>query len=285
MFSYRHGFHAGNHADVLKHCVLASIFEYLTQKDTGLTFVDTHAGAGLYDLRGDWANKRAEYLLGIGKIYDLTEAPPLVQRYLRIIRQINDQKELTLYPGSPWLAIQLARAQDRLRLFELLGAEAEVLAHNLSQQRRLSPRTIKLEQRDGFAALRSVLPPPTRRALVLLDPAYENKQDYRSVVEALKEALERFATGCYVLWYPRVNRMQIEQMLRQIKRIPNLEWLQVDLQVSKPPQDQHGLFGSGLLVINPPYRLYAELQTGLPWLASKLGVDSHAQWNLSQSKS
>ena len=285
MFSYRHGFHAGNHADVLKHCVLASIFEYLTQKDTGLMFVDTHAGAGLYDLRGDWANKRAEYLLGIGKIYDQTEAPPLVQRYLRIIRQINDQKELTLYPGSPWLAIQLARAQDRLRLFELLGAEVEVLAHNLSQQRRLPPRTIKLEQRDGFAALKSVLPPPTRRALVLLDPAYENKQDYRSVVEALKEALERFATGCYVLWYPRVNRMQIEQMLRQIKRLPNLEWLQVDLLISKPPQDQHGLFGSGLLVINPPYRLHAELQTGLPWLASKLGVDSHAQWNLSQSKS
>lgn len=284
MFSYRHGFHAGNHADVLKHCVVLSIFEYLTQKDTGLLFVDTHAGAGLYDLRGEWANKRGEYQEGIGRIYGKTDAPAMVQRYLDAIVQINDQKELALYPGSPWLALQMARPQDRLRLFELLGAEVEVLSHNLAQQRKLPPRAIKLDQRDGFASLKSVLPPPTRRALVLMDPAYENKQDYRSVVESLKEALTRFATGCYVVWYPRVNRLQVEQMLKQIKKLPNLQWLQVELLVSKPPQDQHGLFGSGLIVINPPYRLHAELKAALPWLASQLGLDTHANWTLSQSK-
>ncbi len=283
LFSYRHGFHAGNHADVLKHCVLVSVFEYLRQKDGGIVFVDTHAGAGLYDLRGQWANKRGEYLQGIGRIYEQTDAPELVEPYLRLIREMNDS-ELVLYPGSPWVALELARSQDRLRFFELLGAEAEVLAHNLSQQKRLLPRAIKLEQRDGFAALKSVLPPPSRRALVLIDPAYENKQDYRAVVETLKDAVNRFATGCYMLWYPRVNRMHVEQMQRQVKKIPNTKWLQVELVVSKAPQDQHGLFGSGLLIINPPYGLSTQLKKGLPWLLDKLRVDRHAHWSVSESK-
>lgn len=283
MFSYRHGFHAGNHADVLKHCVLLAILDYFKQKETGFVYVDTHAGAGLYDLSGQWANKRGEYLDGIARIWTAPKPPELVQRYLQSIQALNPQAELTLYPGSPWLALETIRNQDRLRLFELLGAEAEVLAHNLSQQRRLAPRTIKLEQRDGFASLKSVLPPPTRRALVLIDPAYENKQDYRMVVQTMKEALLRFATGTYVIWYPKVNRLQVEQMIKQLQNLPGIEWLQAELLVDKPPQDQHGLFGSGVLVINPPYVLRQALEKALPWLAQQLGQNSHRQWRLSAS--
>ena len=284
MFSYRHGFHAGNHADVLKHCVLLEVLDYFKHKQTGFVYVDTHAGAGLYDLSGKWANTRSEYAEGIGRLWGANNAPALVASYLEEIRKLNDGGELTIYPGSPWLALQSIRNQDRLRLFELLGAEAEVLAENLAQQRRLPPRAIKLEMRDGFAALKSVLPPTTRRAVVLIDPAYENKQDYRMVVQTIKDALMRFATGCYLVWYPRVNRLQVEQMVKQLQHVPGIEWLQAELTVGKAPVDQHGLFGSGMLVINPPYSLQKKLQAALPWLAKELAQDSHANWKLRSSQ-
>lgn len=283
MFSYRHGFHAGNHADVLKHCVLLAVLSYFKQKETGFVYVDTHAGAGLYDLTGKWANTRAEYAEGIGRLWSTNQAPELVMQYLNEIKSLNPENELALYPGSPWVALQSMRNQDRLRLFELLPAEADVLAHNIGQQRRLAPRAIKLEMRDGFAALKSVLPPPTRRALVLIDPAYENKQDYRAVVQTIKDALTRFATGCYLVWYPRVNRLQVEQMIKQLQHLPGIEWLQAELTVCKAPTDQHGLFGSGLLVINPPYTLQKQLSAALPWLAKELAQDSHAGWKLRSS--
>ena len=280
MFSYRHGFHAGNHADVLKHCVLLEVLDYFKNKETGFVYVDTHAGAGLYDLSGKWANTRNEYAEGIGRLWSATQMPSLVSDYLAAIRALNPTGELQLYPGSPWLALQTVRSQDRLRMFELLAAEAQVLEHNLSQQRHLPPRAIKLEMRDGFAALKSVLPPPTRRAVVLIDPAYENKQDYRAVVQSVKDALTRFATGCYMIWYPRVNRLQVEQMLKQLQNLQGVQWLQAELTVCKAPTDQHGLFGSGILVINPPYTLQKKLQVALPWLAKTLAQDTTANWKL-----
>lgn len=280
MFSYRHGFHAGNHADVLKHCIWLQVLDHYLAKDTGFLCVDTHAGAGLYDLSGKWANTRGEYLDGINRLWQRDDCPSLVARYLLAIREMNNGQAPALYPGSPWLALQKLRAQDRLRLFEWLTAEAEVLQQNLRQQRRLPPRAIKLEVRDGFAGLKAVLPPPTRRAVVLIDPAYENKQDYRHVVQAVKDALVRFATGCYLIWYPRVNRLQVDQMTRQLQQLPGVQWLQADLVVKKPPQDQHGLYGSGLLIINPPYTLKDQLQSALPWLADVLAQDDHAQWRL-----
>jgi 23S rRNA (adenine2030-N6)-methyltransferase len=284
LFSYRHGFHAGNHADVLKHCIWLHVLDHFLIKDTGFLCVDTHAGAGLYDLSGQWANTRGEYLDGIGRLWSQKDCPPLVNRYVDFIRQMNPDDALTLYPGSPWLAMQVLRSQDRLRLFELLGAEAEVLQQNLKQQRRLPPRAIKLDMRDGFAGLKAVLPPATRRAVVLIDPAYESKQDYRYVVQAIKDALVRFATGCYLIWYPRVNRMQVDQMAKQLQNLPSVQWLQADLVVKKAPQDQHGLYGSGMLVINPPYTLKEQLQSALPWLSGVLAQDDHAQWRLREGK-
>ena len=284
MFSYRHGFHAGNHADVLKHCVWLHVLDYFLNKDTGFLCVDTHAGAGLYDLAGKWANTRGEYLEGIGRLWQRDDCPAMVARYVKAVRAINEGDELALYPGSPWLALDILRSQDRLRLFELLGAEAEVLQQNLKQQRRLPPRAIKLDMQDGFASLKSLLPPPTRRGVVLIDPAYENKQDYRHVVQTVKEGLQRFATGCYLVWYPRVNRLQVDQMAKQIQRLPDVQWLQADLVVKQAPKDQHGLYGSGLLIINPPYTLKAQLKETLPWLSGVLAQDDHAQWRLRDGK-
>ena len=285
LFSYRHGFHAGNHADVLKHCILLHVLDHFLAKDTGFLCVDTHAGAGLYDLTGKWANTRGEYLEGIARLWGRDDTPPMVHRYLQSIRAINDSDELKIYPGSPWLALQTMRSQDRLRLFELLAAEAEVLQQNLKQQRRLPARAIKLEMRDGFAALKSVLPPPTRRGLVLIDPAYENKQDYRQVVQAIKDAMLRFATGCYLIWYPLINRLQVDQMVKQLQNLPGVQWVAVDLVVRQPPQDQHGLFGSGMLVINPPHTLKAQLEATLPWLSGELAQDDHAKWRVRSGQS
>ena len=285
MFSYRHGFHAGNHADVFKHAVLLSVIAHLQKKDTGILMVDTHAGAGLYDLTGAWANKRGEYLDGIARIHGAKQAPALVKRHLNEVAQLNPDSTLTVYPGSPWLMHQAARPQDKLRFFEFLPAELEVLEHNLSQQRRLTLRQIKCAAENGFNALRAVLPPPTRRALVLIDPSYENKQDYRDVVQTIKDARIRLATGCYLIWYPRVNRLQVEQMLRQIQNLPELQWLQAELVVRATPTDQHGLFGSGMLIINPPFTLEQELREALPWLVEHLGQDQRAQWQLHTSNS
>ena len=283
LFSYRHGFHAGNHADVLKHCVLAAIFDHMTIKETGYWYVDTHAGAGLYDLRGDWANKRGEYETGIARVWQADRRPLLVQQYVDIIQDLNGSNELAIYPGSPWLALYFARTQDRLRLFEWLEAEAQTLTDNLSQQRRIPARSIKIEVNDGFTALKSVLPVPTRRAVTLIDPSYENKQDYRAVVQTIREAMARFPTGCYVVWYPKVSRVQLTQMLRQLEHLPNVQWLNVEMTVSCAPTDGYGLFGSGLWVINPPHTLKKQLDQAMPWLTKLLALDSTAKWHVRAS--
>jgi 23S rRNA (adenine2030-N6)-methyltransferase len=283
LFSYRHGFHAGNHADILKHSVLLAVIDHFRDKPGGFWLIDTHAGAGLYDLRGTWANKNAEYTDGVARLWETKTAPPMIERYLKAIGQVNTDSALSLYPGSPWLALQDLRPQDKVKLFELLGAEFEMLRKNLAQYRGLPPRAVSADKSDGLAAIKAILPPPTKRAIVLIDPAYENKQDYRLVAQAVGEAIQRFPTGCYLVWYPRVNRREVEQMRRQLQRlkaIPTLTWLDVNLTVCKSPKDGHGLFGSGMFVINPPFRLNQQLKETLPWLTKILAQDSTARWEL-----
>lgn len=283
MFSYRHGFHAGNHADVLKHSILQAVLDHLGQKDNAYWYIDTHAGAGLYDLTGQWAQKRGEFQEGIGRVWTAPNPPELIARYVSRIKDLNPDGELKLYPGSPWLALKSMREQDRLRLLEWLEAEAKVLTSNLSQEREVKPRAVKVQVCDGFASLKALLPPPTRRALTLIDPSYENKQDYRFVVQTIKESLERFATGCYMVWYPRVNRVQSTQMVRQLQRLPNASWLTVEMTVHQPPSDSHGLFGSGVWILNPPHTLHKQLKQTMPWLTKLLGQDSSANWSIKTS--
>lgn len=279
LFSYRHGFHAGNHADVLKHVILLATLDHFKQKDAGFWVIDTHAGAGLYDLRGEWANKKGEYLEGIARLWSANSRPLLVEHYIDAVRALNPSSDLAIYPGSPWLSLMALRPQDKLKMFELLAPEFAVLHKNLTQQRHLLPRAIQVQAIDGFAALKALLPPSSRRAVMLIDPPYENKQDYRHVVTAMKEAIKRFPTGTYLVWYPRVNRLEGQQMVRQLRQLPQ-EWLDVEVTVRKPPVDSHGLFGSGMFLVNPPYTLAQALKATLPWLTQTLALDATARWQM-----
>lgn len=283
MFSYRHAFHAGNHADVLKHAILVQILDYYGRKDTPYWVVDTHAGGGLYALNGEWAGTTDEVGTGLDRLLGEAEPPELIARYLRAIADFNPGGRVDVYPGSPCLALHAMRAQDRLRLFELHPTESQVLADTLSHQGRAARRQIQIAQEDGFHGLLRLLPPPPRRGVILIDPPYEDKQDYRHVLQALREGLDRFAQGCYAIWYPQVQRTQAHDMVRALERLP-VQWLNASLTVCKPAADGLGMHGSGMFIVNPPWTLQSELEAALPWLTKKLGQDDHARFSLTWSK-
>jgi 23S rRNA (adenine2030-N6)-methyltransferase len=280
LFSYRHAFHAGNHADVLKHAILIHILDYLGQKDAPYWVIDTHAGAGLYRLDSDWASKNAEFADGIGRLWDRTDLPPLLARYVERIRDYNGNGQLRHYPGSPWLALDALREHDRLRLFELHPTEAEVLVTNLERLGGTALRQTTIYATDGFEGMKALLPPPSRRGLVLFDPSYEDKQDYRRVALALKEGIKRFATGTYAVWYPQVQRRESQELPRQLEKAGVKRWLHASLSVKKPASEGFGLHGSGMFLVNPPWTLAEQLKHALPWLKNVLGQDARARFTL-----
>ena len=265
MLSYRHAFHAGNHADVLKHLVLCRSLAYLTRKDKPLCYLDTHAGAGGYALQGPEARKNREYETGIGCLWGREDLPAPLADYVALVRRFNADGVLRLYPGSPWFARQLLRADDRLFLHELHPADCAAL-----REQTLGDRRVKLACTDGFQACIALLPPPSRRGLVLMDPPFELKSDYERLVDTLRQAHRRFATGVYALWYPVVERRRIETLERAVRAtgIPRVD--RYELAVA-PDRPGHGMTASGLLVINPPWGLRADMETSLPWLARTLG--------------
>lgn len=269
MLSYRHAFHAGNHADVLKHAVLAFMLEYYNQKDKPYWYIDTHAGAGAYQLDSGFAAKNAEYASGIARLMPRDDLPALLQPYVELVRGMNGDGVLKTYPGSPLVAHRLLRAEDKLRLFELHPADLQLLHQTFAG----SGRRVQIQQADGFAGLKALLPPPTRRALVLIDPPYEVKDDYRHVITALKDALQRFATGTFAVWYPQLQRAEVPVMLEKLKKLPAKEWLHVALDVNQPSPDGFGMHGSGLFIINPPWTLHAALESTMPWLIEALGAE------------
>jgi len=276
MLSYRHAFHAGNHADVLKHVVLVHLLRYLTQKDKPLWFVDTHAGAAVYALDEGYATKNAEFASGIGRLWARTDLPPPLAEYLAQVRALNPDGALRRYPGSPQLAMQLLRRQDRLRLFELHSTESRALQQYF---RGDGPRVIA-QAGDGFAGLRAQLPPPSRRALVLIDPSYEDKGDYRQALAALRDAHKRFAAGVYALWYPQVQRRESRQFPGQLKLLQPKDWLHVTLTVKNPAASGFGLHGSGMFILNPPWLLPRALGEVMAYLARVLAQDAAAGFSL-----
>lgn len=267
MLSYRHAFHAGNHADILKHLVLVESLAYMNQKDKPWWYVDTHAGAGAYDLAGDYARKNAEYDTGIGRLWSRADLPPALERLVGLVRAANPDGRLRYYPGSPLFAKSLARPADKLWLFELHSSDLPLLRQTFAD----TGKQVQVEARDGFAGLAAVLPPQPRRGLILIDPSYELKEDYRRVVEALKEGLKRFATGTYALWYPMLPKTESRQLPDKFKRLPVANWLHANLTVRDPAREGHGMHGSGMFVVNPPWTLHDTLKQSLPWLASALG--------------
>ncbi|WP_055324678.1 23S rRNA (adenine(2030)-N(6))-methyltransferase RlmJ [Ralstonia solanacearum] len=276
MLSYRHAFHAGNHADVLKHAIVVQLLDHLTQKDKAFWYIDTHAGAGLYALDHAWAKKKAEFETGIGRLWHAVGTgqtlPPLLDAYLDQVRQLNPDGRLKHYPGSPWLAWQMLRDHDRLRLFELHSSEIQVLSNNF----RGAGRKVMLYDGDGFGGLKTILPPPPRRALVLIDPSFEDKEDYARTVQTLQDGLQRFATGTYAIWYPQVQRRESAQLPARLKQLGLSDWLHVTLTVKRPVEGGLGLHGSGMFIVNPPWTLKAQLQDTMPTLVRLLGQDDGA---------
>ena len=324
MFSYRHAFHAGNHADVLKHTTLIALMKYLTQKDTALTVIDTHAGAGLYRLDGDYTETSGEALEGIFKLLSdpnkppaqeeraqqaiktiatgkLKAKPPMVlapalQDYLELLRELNPHfaqtgvaTNLKIYPGSPFIEQKFLSGRDKLKLFELHPTDHKSLAGNIEQLG--VGRQVTVAREDGFEALKTFLPPPARRAMVFCDPSYEMKSDYARVSACMADAVKRFATGTYVVWYPIIPRPEAHDLPRKLKTLAvkaSRSWLNAVLTVksSKLTTDtdgeviRPGLPASGMFIINPPHTLKAELQAALPQMVALLGQDRNAGFTL-----
>jgi len=282
MFSYRHAFHAGSHADILKHLTLIHLLEYLQEKPGALTIVDTHAGAGIYSLKDGFAAVSKEAEGGIFRLFKFIEAgSPIadgIQKYLEYVQAENSGDELSTYPGSPFILARLLRPQDRLKLFELHPKEIDILRHNVGQLKQA--KQIDIYAEDSFARLKGLLPPPSRRGLVLIDPSYEDKQDYRYLEEAMEEALQRFATGCYAIWYPMLSRRESAALPDRMKKISanhKRSWLQAELRVENAPGERR-LQASGMFIINPPWTLEKHLSEALPILTKALGLDAGAKF-------
>ncbi len=315
MFSYRHAFHAGNHADVLKHTVLIAILKHLTEKDAALTVLDTHAGAGLYRLDGDYAETSGEAANGILRLlkaqnspvnpvhpakpakpaFKKTDVAPFeraaaLQDYIDLVATFNTSKDsFKIYPGSPFIIQSFLGGRDKLKAFELHPTDSKTLSANIAQLE--AGRQVAVLREDGFEGIKKFLPPPVKRALVLCDPSYEIKSDYARVTGMVADALKRFATGTYAVWYPIIPRPEAHDVPRKLKTLATKSgrsWLHATLTVksSKLTTDTQGevirpgLPASGMFIINPPFTLKAALQTALPEMVTLLAQDPHATFTL-----
>jgi len=265
MLSYRHAFHAGNFADVLKHTVLVHCLRYLGQKDKAFCYIDTHAGPGDYTLTSDYAQQNREFDDGIGRLWQGSNYPACVSDYVQLVKQYNTSPALTHYPGSPWFAKTLLRPQDRLCLYELHPTEQRILQKTTSKDRRIT-----VYPDDGLKLAYGLLPPHERRGLVLIDPSYELKTDYEQVVDTLVKMHKRFATGTYALWYPVVSRRRNQLLERALQRTGIADMHLFELAV-KPDSETPGMTACGMIVINPPWTLVANMAEAVPWLAQMLG--------------
>jgi len=265
MLSYRHAFHAGNFADVLKHSVLTLVLEYMTRKDKGFTYIDSHSGAGMYSLFDAYAQKTGEYKDGIAKLIDRTDLPEALTPYIELISSLNETSDLTVYPGSPGIAKQFTRRQDSAHLFELHPTDIELLAE-FSQRWNKS----HVKRSDGYQGVLGLVPPPSRRGVVLIDPPYELKEDYPKAVRTIIKAYKKFSTGTYILWYPVVKRVLVEQMKTDFTQSEVKNLLQVEFCQSAD-SDEYGMTGTGLFIVNPPWQLTSQLETILPYLKAHIG--------------
>lgn len=267
MLSYRHGFHAGGPADVLKHTVLCFVLDYVLRKPNPVYVLDTHAGAGVYSLRSEMAQKTGEWQRGIGRLLDLADPPELLRPYLQLVAAGSDA---LVYPGSPELARRLLRPQDRLELAELHPTDYALLADRLGGQPR-----VRIARADGLALMLSRMPPPERRAVVIIDPSYELADDDAVIANALARAVRAFATGIYLLWYPVIDRARTETFLAAVRaRIGKPSYrLEISTAVD---HGGPGMTGSGMLVVNPPWPLAEVARRDVPVITYKLSA--HGSW-------
>ncbi len=276
MLSYRHAFHAGNHADVMKHLVLLQVLKYFAQKGKPWWYIDTHAGAGMYALDQGYAAQNAEFETGISRLWSRTDLPSPLTEYVTLVKSFNHDGKLRFYPGSPMIARTQLGTDDRMRLFELHPTDAKFLRRSFKD----AGRNVIIEAENGFAGIKALLPPPPRRAVVLIDPPYEEKQDYVRVVDMLKDSLQRFNTGTYIIWYPLLQRREPLMMVEKLKKLALPSWLHVTLTVQAQSTEGFGMHGSGLYIINPPWNLQQTLSGVMPSLVKHLGLDNQASYTL-----
>lgn len=274
MLSYRHAFHAGNHADVLKHAILALLLEALHAKETPFRYLETHAGAGAYDLDSPEARRNAEHGQGIGRIRARADAPPALSGYLAALDAVGGPGGRARYPGSPRVARRLLRPDDRMVLCELHPADHALLRAEFAGDRQVAVHRI-----DGYQGLKAFLPPPERRGLVLIDPPYEVKDEYRRVVDALRAAHRLWPTGVYALWYPVLDTTTHARLLRDLARSGLRRALLAEIRV-RPEDGPRGMKGSGMVIINPPWRLDRTLEALLPWLWGALDPERRGGWRV-----
>jgi 23S rRNA (adenine2030-N6)-methyltransferase len=252
--NYRHAFHAGNFADCFKHALLLRLIEAMQRKEKGFLFLDTHAGTGRYDLRAGPAEKTGEWRDGIGRV--LAARPPALAEYLGMVERLG------LYPGSPAIAAALLRAQDRLVACELHPEDAAALRRELTGA--------AVHERDGYEALRAFLPPPEKRALVLIDPPYERPDEFEAVRKALVAAYAKFRSGVYVVWYPIKHRAPVREFFEAIRLSGMRDVITAEF-LRRPALDPARLNGCGLLIVNPPYGFDVQAAPILPALEEVLG--------------
>ena len=268
MLAYRHAFHAGNHADVLKHVVLAQVLVHMAAKDKAFSYVDTHAGAGGYSLESRYAQKNAESTGGIERLWGRDDLPAALAHYVALVREFNGGGKLEQYPGSPAIANLLLRPLDPLHAYELHPTDEKILRAYLA-----SRKNAKVVLADGFVALPHELPPPSRRGVVLIDPPYEMKTDYARTLGAVREALTQFAQAVVLVWVPQVAIVEARELPRRLGNAAAAApkgWLHAGLTVARGGAKGFGLTGSSMVVINPPHGLAETLREVLPFLAQAL---------------
>jgi len=271
--NYRHSYHAGNFADVIKHALQISCLAYLQKKDKPFFVLDTHAGIGMYDLLGEQATKTGEWQQGIGRLLAAADVPSELNDYIALIKQLNPGGDLRWYPGSPWLSQHYLRDHDQLALCELHPADAVELQENFAGDRRVQ---IFAEQ-NGYGALKALLPPPAKRGMVLIDPPFEQTDEFSQVVAALEQGLRRWRNGSYVVWYPIKDPLVIGEFQQRVKALAPPKAYAVDVQI-RAAEDASKLNGCGMLFINPPYGLLAEVEAMMPFLTALLAQDAGASW-------
>jgi 23S rRNA (adenine2030-N6)-methyltransferase len=280
--NYRHIYHAGNFADVLKHVVLTLVIEHLKAKEAPFRVIDTHAGPGIYDLGSENAQKTGEWLGGIGRLLGPASPPipppmaALLAPYLGAVGAFNQPGLLTRYPGSPRIARALMRPQDRLVVNELHPEDCAELRRVFGRD----PQA-KVMDLDGWVALKALLPPIERRGVILIDPPYEAGGELMRMAAALEEAVTRFATGIYILWYPIKDRSALRIFNRRLSDSGLPKLLQVELELADT-EGADRLSGSGLIIHNPPYQLEENLARLLPWLAQRLMIDRKGRWEVNR---
>ena len=272
--NYRHAFHAGNHADVLKHLVLSRLLALLAKKDAPYAYLDSHAGIGLYDLRGDQASRTGEWLEGIQRVWQADDVPALFDDYLGVIRALNPDGQLRYYPGSPEVARELSREQDRLQLNEKHPEDGQLLKANMKYDRRVA-----VHLGEGWHVPRALLPTAQKRAVLLIDPPFEQADELQRCAQAMKESIARMRQAVVAIWYPIKDQRQLKRFYQDLQGTGAPKLLRVELLVHAADNADVGLNGSGLAIANPPWGLEDELRLVLPWLGQNLG-QTQGGWKL-----